>query len=253
VCKFNYLGSTVANDCDLGQEAAVTERLKAARGNFGKLQALWKNSAIPVRVKGRVLAACVLTAALWGIEGWTLRFKTRARLQRCWTSWLRRICGVSPHTCWVRHISNAQLEERCGLPSIQVTCWRLWAGWLGHVVRRRESWLPQRLLFGTLADRGPQPSGGSGLLKRLTLTFRTVVRRMGLEDHSWHRQAQDRASWRSLVRTQKWAKPSGGHDLNVRLGGRVTHLRCVICDKECGSRPALTRHFNTVHPLHART
>ena len=84
--------------------------------------------------------------------------------------------------------------------------------WAGHVTRMHEERLPKKILYGEL-EMGKRSHGGQK--KRYKDTLKASLKDFNIPTESWEQIAQDRATWRDLIRrgaseyeTTESAKPS---------------------------------------------
>ena len=188
--EFEYLGSTIAQDCSLDRE--IDRRISKASRTFSSLYSvIWCRKRLKVETKLRLFKAVVLATLLYGCETWVLLATHLRRLQSFVMRCLRVILGVSR---WDR-MRDTELRSLGGLERVEVMIMRRRLRWLGHVERMKESRIPRCLLVCKPAF-GKRSAGGQkrrwndvlmGDLKRCDL----------LED--WRESAQDRGAWRCFV------------------------------------------------------
>ena len=130
VGQFCYLRD-VLND-ESGSNMASINRVRSGWKKFRELSGVLTNK-VALRLKGRVYAACVRSAILYGSETWAANTEQVARLSRVEIRMVRCMCGVS--SLRERKI-NAELRKSLGIKDIdEVVRWsRL--RWMGHVLRK---------------------------------------------------------------------------------------------------------------------
>ena len=189
---FRYLGSTVSSNARIDKE--ICYRIGNASAAFGKLQdRLWKNRHVSVRVKCKVYRAVVLTALLYGAETWTVY---RAQVQRLHAYMMRQLRAIQNVT-WQDKVTNKEILERAGLPSMADILIEKGLRWLGHVHRMGQERLPRRLLYSQLCE-GKRNQG------RPRLRFKDVAKRnmkwRKIDVESWQSTANNRAVWRAAIK-----------------------------------------------------
>jgi pre-mRNA-processing factor 17 len=131
-----------------------------ATGAANRLLRVWKGKTIGLKIKLTFYKSLVLTILLHGAESWPVTQKHVQRLEVFQQRWLRRILKTS----WTQHISNEDILQRAGVPSIETRIRQLRMIWLGHVIRLGPARLPYQALFGQLAG---QRSRGTGEIQTL--------------------------------------------------------------------------------------
>ena len=145
VHSFEYLGSTVTDDCRMDKELDC--RIQCATTSFGRLwDRLWSSHDISNKTKISVYKAAITSALLFGAETWTLYQRHFVRLRRVQKRHLRAILRV-PYT---DRITNDQILDRAGVPDIEMIVRKMQLRWAGHVARMSDNRIPKQLLFGEL-------------------------------------------------------------------------------------------------------
>ena len=128
--SFTYLGSTITSNLCL--DAEINTRIGKAASCMARLsKRVWENKKLTTRTKAQVYQACVLSTLLYGSETWTLYAKQTNRLHAFHMRCLRRLLGVT----WKDHITNEDVLERTGSPSMKDLLQQKRFRWLGHVCR----------------------------------------------------------------------------------------------------------------------
>ena len=134
VPQFTYLGSTISANGSL--DAELGKRIAKAATTMTKLSSrVWENSKkLTTSTKIAVYRACVLNTLLYGSESWTTYAGQEKRLNtfhmRC-LECLRRI-----H--WSDKVTNNEVLERSGFPTLFTLLRKRRLRWLGRV-RRMEN------------------------------------------------------------------------------------------------------------------
>ena len=138
VDKFCYLGSTVTSSGSL--DADVVQRIGKANAAFGRLtKRLWQDHGIRLSTKIAVYRAVVLCALLYCCETWTTYRRHIQQLERFHQRFLRKICNIK----WQDRVSNLQVLENCGLPSIECLIIKCQLRLTGHIVRMEDDRIPK--------------------------------------------------------------------------------------------------------------
>ena len=186
VLEFTYLGSTISNDGCIDDE--IQRRMAKASASFGRLrQRLWNNHHVSMRVKGKIYRAIVLSTLLYGVEVWTVYI--HAFMMRH----LRSIMRIT----WMDKVTNKEILERTGLPSMEGLLIRKNLRWTGHLMRMSPDRLPKQVLYSQL-------SSGHRKRGRPRLRFKDTIKRnlklRGIKIDSWTSLSQQRDKWRATVK-----------------------------------------------------
>ena len=147
VLEFTYLGSTMSsNGCIDGE---IQRRMAKASASFGRLrQRLWNNHHVSMRVKGKIYRAIVLSTLLYGAEAWTVYRRQLKKLHAFMMRHLRSIMRIT----WMDKVTNKDILERTGLPSMEDLLIRKDHRWTGHVMRMSPDMLPKQILYSQLSS-----------------------------------------------------------------------------------------------------
>ena len=116
VLEFTNVGSiTSSNRCIDGE---IQRRMAKASASFGRLrQRLWNNRHVSMRGKGKIYRAIVLSTLLYGAEAWTVYRRQVKKLHAFMMRHLRSVMRIT----WMDKVTNKEILERTGLPSIWKT------------------------------------------------------------------------------------------------------------------------------------
>ena len=192
VLEFTYLGSTISSDGCIDDE--IQRRMAKASASFGRLrQRLWNNHHVSMRVKGKIYRAIVLSTLLCGAEAWTVYRRQVKKLHAFMMRHLRSIMRIT----WMDKVTNKEILERTGLPSMEDLLIRKNLRWTGHLMRMSPERLPKQVLYSQL-------SSGQRKRGRPRLRFKdTIKRNLKLRDikiDSWTSLSQQRDKWRATVK-----------------------------------------------------
>ena len=235
VKKFRYLGSHIGQRLD--STVDVEERLTKASQAFGALRKhTFANRDVKPETKARLYVALVLGVLLYGCESWFLREEEFKKMQRFHHDCVRTMLRVNLHQQWKRRISMNRLFADLG-NRVWPLRWHYETRllrWAGHISRMKHDRLPLMLLTSWVPNsrpRGcPRMTFGRTIKKAMkrrpeiwpalpfdlpnnwtTITEAAraaLVKKHGKKrrDHDikmqthWMTLAQDRESWREMVR-----------------------------------------------------
>ena len=161
-----------------------------ASASFGRLrQRLWNNHHVSMRVKGKIYHAIVLSTLLYGAEAWTVY---RRQVKKLHAFTMRNLRSIM-----MDKVTNKEILERTGLPSMEDLLIRKNLRWTGHLMRMSPDRLPKQVLYSQL-------SSGQRKRGRPRLRFKdTIKRNLKLRDikiDSWTSLSQQRDKWRATVK-----------------------------------------------------
>ena len=113
VDKFCYLGDVL--DAGGGAELSTVTRVRSGWKKFRELLPLLTTTAISLKIKGELYAACIRSVMLYGSETWLIKVEESQRLHRNEMSTIRWMCGVTMRDrypceelrCLGRHQTNS--------------------------------------------------------------------------------------------------------------------------------------------------
>ncbi|CAH1268742.1 Hypp3973 [Branchiostoma lanceolatum] len=106
---FKYLGAII--DETAGSSREISARLGAARTALSSLETIWKDRALQISTKLRVLKALVWPVVTYGCEAWTLHAKDTQKIQAFEMKCYRKLLRVS----WTEHRTNNSVLEELGI------------------------------------------------------------------------------------------------------------------------------------------
>ena len=242
--SFTYLGSTISSSLSL--DAEISTRIGKAAAVMAKLnKRVWSNSQLTENTKLRVYQACVLSTLLYGSESWTTYASQEKRLNSFHLRCLRRLL----HIKWQDRVTNTEVLQRAGIPSLFSLLTKRRLRWLGHVSRMDPGRIPKDMLYGELRE-GSRPTG------RPHLRFKDVCKRdMKLADidpNTWESAADNRQLWRATVsegtkraetkRNDQLADKRARRKARAASVSAPTSYTCVKCSRDCHSRVGFYSH-----------
>ena len=147
VLEFTYIGSTIS--CNGYVDDEIQRRMAKASASFDRLrQRLWNNHHVSMRVKGKIYRAIVLSALLYGAEAWTVYRRQVKKLHAFMMRHLRSIMRIT----WMDKVTNKEILERPGLPSMEDLLIRKNLRWTGHLMSMSPDGLPKQILYSQLSS-----------------------------------------------------------------------------------------------------
>ena len=191
VPSFQYLGSTVSDDCTVDAEVSV--RITKASKAYGSLsRILWHQRKIKLTTKLRIFASVVLSSLLYGLETTVVLEPQVQRLQSFVMRCLRAILGVS---LWDRK-RDTSIRKTAHLQRVSTMLIQRRLRLLGHITRMDKGRLPRKLLV-CAPTQGRRSVGGQK--KRWNDLVQRDLRSCDLEE-DWRKLAGNRSEWRSMIR-----------------------------------------------------
>ena len=193
ILEFTYLGSTISSNRCIDDE--IQMRMAKASASFSRLrQRLWNNHHVSMRVKDKIYRAIVLSTLLRRAEAWTVY---RRQVKKMHAFMMRRHLHSIMRITWMDEVTNKDILERRGLPSMEDLLIRKNLQWTGHLMRMSPDKLPKQILYSQL-------SSGHRKRGRPRLRFKdTIKRNLKLRDiktDSWTSLSQQRDKWRGIVK-----------------------------------------------------
>ena len=184
VLEFTNLGSTISNNGCIDDE--IQRRMAKANASFGRLcQRLWNNHHVSMQVKGKIYRAIVLSTLLYGAEAWTVYRRQVKKLHAFVMRHLRPIMRIT----WMDKVTNKDILERTGLPSMEDLLIRKNLQWTGHLMRMSPGKLPKQVLYSQVSS-GHRKRGCPSL--RFKDTIKRNMKRRDIKTDSWTSLAHQR-------------------------------------------------------------
>ena len=128
--EFIYLGSIISSIGCIDDE--IQRRMAKASASFGRLrQRLWNNHHVSMRVKGKIYRVIVLSTLLYGAETWPMY---RRQVKKLHAFMMRHLRSIMRITCMDK-VTNKEILERTGMPSMEDFLIRKNLRWTGHLMR----------------------------------------------------------------------------------------------------------------------
>ena len=216
--EFEYLGSQIqaTGECVVD----IRHRIDQARKAFWRLASVvWNVTQLSLKTKLMVYRSCVMSVLLYGSETWTVDWPRKAQLEKFHMTCLRKICGVSRMDQQTRGITNDQIKQCLGVPSIMQMVHQNRLRWVGHVARMDNDRLPKRMLFAFLPEgQGQHRLPGKAAGKRFRDGVVESLRVAGLPVTGWlqHACEGEGRAWKIATRgVALWFKPVHPHQRGV--------------------------------------
>ena len=140
VGTFTYLGSELNSDASV--EIEIKRRMAMAGSAFNRLkERIFRRHDINMKVKLRILNACILPVLTYGSETWNITDTMEKKLDACENNWLRRILRIS----YKEHKTNEEIRQRTRQPLVSTVIRKKRLKWLGHTLRMEDKRLPKRI------------------------------------------------------------------------------------------------------------
>ena len=186
--QLKYLGSILNNE---GSKTEVLARAAQTLAALAQLKPIWRDRAISLRSKLKLLRALVLSIFLYASETWTLTAELQRRIQALEMKCYRTILGITYRdrvtNDTIRGLIAAHVDNYEDLLSIVI---KKKLKWYGHVTRGNG--LSKVILQGTVNGkrrRGAQRKTWPDNIKEWTKCNFATTQEI----------ARDREQWRNLV------------------------------------------------------
>ena len=190
VKSFKYLGAIVS---DQGSKPEIISRIGQTVSAITKLKTIWKDRAISISSKIRLLRSLTISIFLYACETWTVTKEMDKRIQALEMKCFRRILGIT----YKDRVTNEEVKRRIKAAigpyqDLRTIVIQRKLRWLGHVVR--SSGLTKTCLQGTVKGgrkRGRQKTRWEDNIKEWT----------GLSWNNIIQKAYNRNDWRRIVKS----------------------------------------------------
>ena len=211
VDEFCYLGYHFTRDFSPAREIEV--RLAKASTAFNMLRhVVWYRKTVSPMARLRIFRACVLPVLLYGSEVWTLTNSLEQRLCTFYHRCLRTIIAVNLGD----RMSNAQLLELTGQPSLTDIMRRNRFRWFGHANRMVNNdgtpSIVKKVMFSYYP--GSKRPRHAGVRKRWQDTVCDDLTKCRIRN--WRKQTMNRDTWRALINEHTQVRPP------------ATNLPCIV-------------------------
>ena len=146
-----------------------------------------------MRVKSKIYRAIVLFILLYGAKAYTVCRRQVKKLH----AFMMRHLGSIMRITWIDKVTNKDILERTGLPSLDDLLIRKNLRWTGHLMRMSPDRLPKQIIYCQL-------SSGHKKRGRPRLRFKDTIKRnlklRVIKTDSWTSLSQQRDKWRATVK-----------------------------------------------------
>ena len=101
-----------------------------------------------MQVKGTIYGTIVLSTLLYGAEAWTVYRQQVKKLH----AFMMRHLGSIMRITWMDKVTNKEIFERTGLPSMEDLLIRKNLRWTGHLMRMSPDRLPKQVLYSQMSS-----------------------------------------------------------------------------------------------------
>ena len=184
---------------------------------------VWHRRTISIEAKLRIFRACVLPILLYGSEVWSLTRTSEHRLCAFYHRCLRTIIGVNLGD----RISNLQLLQITGQPSLEDILRRNRLRWFGHVNRmideNNEPSLIKKVMFSWYGE-SKRPRN-AGMYKKWEDRIMEDLEKLNVRN--WRRATLNRDTWRATINQHTVVKPPAHdiHDIIQQIKQRAVQRR----------------------------
>ena len=187
VQTFKYLGSMISSDGNM--EAEVTNRIQAGWASWRKCAGIMTDKRIDRKLKKRIYTGVIRPAMIYSAETWSTTKREEERMNVNEMRMLRWAAGVTRRD----RVPNRYIRGSMKIAEISKKIMEKRLVWYGHIGRRTEDHYLKHV--ANIIVPGTRRRG------RPKTRWKDCVARdmaeLGLTPH----QAQDRATWRRLVRS----------------------------------------------------
>ena len=135
--ELQYLGSTIAADGSLDNE--ISSRIHKASRALGRLKVkVLQQKDIRLSTKLKVHRSVLASTQLYGCVKWTTYRRHIKQLEQFHTAAMRMIMGIS----WQDRVTNQEVLDGAGSPSIESRLLKAQLCWTGHVIRMTDGRVP---------------------------------------------------------------------------------------------------------------
>ena len=131
-----------------------------------------------MRVKGKIYREIVLSTLLYGAEAWTVYRRHLKKLHAFMIRHRRSIMKIT----WMDKVTNKEILERTGLPSMEHLLIRKNLRWTRHLMRMSPDRLSKQVLYSQLSS-GHRKSGRPRLRFKDTINRNLKIRDIKID--SW--------------------------------------------------------------------
>jgi len=132
---FCYLGSRLSTNGNCDKDCQI--RIGKASSVFGRLQDVWRNKYISLKVRVRLYETLVMSTMLYSAELWPLTIPQKKRLDAAHHKFQRRLLGKDK-------VHNEIIRNQTKLQRTDLSIKERRLRWLGHVLRMEDDRIPKQ-------------------------------------------------------------------------------------------------------------
>jgi len=132
---FCYLGSRLSTNGNCDKDYQI--RIGKASSVFGRLQDVWRNKYISLKVRVRLYETLIMSTMLYSAELWPLTIPQKKRLDAAHHKFQRRLLGKDK-------VHNEIIRNQTKLQRTDLSIKERRLRWLGHVLRMEDDRIPKQ-------------------------------------------------------------------------------------------------------------
>jgi len=133
-----YLGSWLSTNGNCDKDCQI--RIGKASSVFGRLQGVWRNKHISLKVRVRLYESLVTSTMLYSAELWPLTIPQKKRLDAAHHKFQRRLLGIT----WKDKVRNEDIRNQTEQQRMDLVIKERRLRWLGHVLRMEDDRIPKQ-------------------------------------------------------------------------------------------------------------
>ena len=188
----------------------IKRRIALAGSTFNRLHTkIFKRHDIGLKIKLRILNACVIPILTYGCESWSVKQTMEKKIIATENKWLRRILRIG----YKEHITNEEIRKRTQQKNIIEVIRKRRMKWAGHILRMNEERTAKRIFYykpeGKRAQGRPKRRWTDCLEEDLSIAGLNLNgKTFGRQRSTLEEIANNRELWRDVVE-----KSTAGHSL----------------------------------------
>jgi len=187
--EFCYLGSVLSSDSSCDKE--IRTRIGKANTTFGRLNNIWRDKKLNIKIKSRLYETLVLSTVQYGAETWPMTITNMKKLEAAHHKWQRRILGIT----WKDMVTNDEVGKRSRMGKLEDILRKKRLRWLGHLHRMPDD----RITKQSMEWKGEGKRKRGRPRKNWKTTIIDDLKNMEMSWQDAEQIAEERTVWRSCV------------------------------------------------------